>query len=172
MRTQRWLAAALVAAALAGAGPLATAQWLWRDNAGRLNASDLPPPPDVPDKNIIKRPVGAAARGVAATPAAAPASAAAPAASAASVPRGVDAELEARRARAEQEKAARAKAEDDKLAAQRAENCRRARAQLALIDSGQRIARVDDKGERVVLDDAARAAEAAAAQRAIAADCR
>jgi hypothetical protein len=164
MRMTRRLAATVIAAALGGAGLAVQAQYEWRDKAGRLHASDMPPPPDVPDKDILKRP--------GATPTPRAAAAPAPAPSAASATRGVDAELEARRARAEQEKAARAKADEDRAAVQRAENCQRARQQLALLDSGQRIARVDERGERVILDDQARAAEAAAARRVIGSDCR
>ena len=48
----------------------------------------------------------------------------------------------------------------------------RARQQLATLDSGTRLVRVDGQGERVVLDDAARANEAALARRVIASDCR
>lgn len=167
MRPHRPQAITLCIVALAAALSPAWAQYVWRDKSGRTNYSDLPPPSDVPDKNIVRRPtVGAAAR-----PPAAPAAASA-AASAASASRGVDAEIEARRVRTEQEKAARTKADEERVAAQRAENCQRARQQLAMLDSGQRVARVDESGARIILDDAGRAAEAAAARRVIDSDCR
>lgn len=171
MRTLRPPAITLCIAAFAAALTPAWGQYVWRDKSGRTNYSDLPPPPDVPDKNIVRRPAaGVPVRQP--VPAVAAAAAASAAASAASGPRGVDAEIESRRARAEQEKAARAKADEERAAAQRAENCQRARQQLAMLDSGQRVARVDGSGARVVLDDDARAAEAVAVRRVIDSDCR
>ena len=84
----------------------------------------------------------------------------------------VDPELQARKKAAEQEQASRAKADADKLAGQKAENCRAARAHLAALDSGQRIARYKDNGEREILDDQQRAAETRRARDVIASECR
>jgi hypothetical protein len=169
----------LVALAAATLATPAEAQWRWRDASGRVTASDRPPPKEIPDKDILSRPSTPPQRRAAAVPADA-ASAAAPAASgavapgflAASAPGGLQAEVEARRKRTEQEQAARAKAEEEKLAAQRAENCRRARAHVAALESGQRMARVNERGEREVLDDRARADEMRSARAVIASDCR
>lgn len=162
------LALAVAAATLLTALP-ATAQWRWRDASGRVTASDRPPPPEVPDKDILQRPAPAA-RARPAVEAASGASAAAPGARPAVKP--VDKELEARRRAAEQEAQAKTKADEQRQAAQRADNCRRARSHLATLESGQRLARVNDKGEREVLDDGARAAEMARARDVIASDCR
>lgn len=143
----------------------AAAQWKWRDKDGRITVSDLPPPREVQAKDILQRPEPPAARApAAATPASA--------ASAVSPRPAVDKELQARKQAAEQEQATRAKAEADKLAGQKAENCRSARAHLAALDSGQRIARYKENGEREILDDQQRAAEARRARDVIAADCR
>lgn len=163
----RWniaLVAALVGLTLALP---ASAQWKWRDPHGQTQYSDLPPPPGVPEKDILQRP--AAARRAAALPAA-PASAASAAPLAAA--RASDPALEAKRKQAEQEAAAKKKAEEDKIAAARAENCARARAQMRTLDSGIRIARVNDKGEREIIDDAARAAEVKRTQALIASECK
>jgi Domain of unknown function (DUF4124) len=141
------------------------AQWKWKDASGRITVSDLPPPRGVADRDILQRPE-VKARVAPAAPAASAASAAAP------TPRPVDKDLEARRRAAEEEKQAKARAEEEKLAAQRAENCKRARAHLAALDSGQRIARYNDKGEREFLDDAGRSAETRRAREAIASECR
>ncbi len=158
---------------LATAGD-ATAQWKWRDRAGQVHISDLPPPRDVPERDVLQRPAQpATARAnpqAAAEAASAPASAAVPAVAEAK-PR-TDPELEARRKAAEQEQQARAQQEQRKLDAQRAENCRRARDSLRQLDSGMRLARVNEKGERVVLDDRARDAESQRAREVIASDCR
>ncbi|MDO9071839.1 MAG: DUF4124 domain-containing protein [Rubrivivax sp.] len=158
----------LAALVLALATPLAHAQWKWRDKTGQINASDRPPPLDVPEKDILARPtpVPEFRRVFPAAPASA-ASAAEPLR-----PPSGDRELEARRRAAEQEQAGKAKAEEERLATQRAENCRRARGHLTAMESGQRIARVNDKGEREVLDDRARADEMRQARDVIAADCR
>jgi len=151
----------------------AAAQWRWRDANGRVTASDRPPPREIPDKDILQRPAAAAARAVA--PAAPPASAAASGAVAAasgSASAPVDKELQARKKAAEAEQQAKAKADEQRNAAIRADNCARARSHLATLDSGQRLARINDKGEREVLDDEARAAEVRRAREVIASDCR
>lgn len=170
---RRLLSWSLIAAALAAAHGPALAQYTWRDAKGQLHASDQPPPNDIPDKDIIRRPTarnGKSGAPAVAVVAASAASGAAVRGGAASAP--VDAELQKRRALADQDAKAKAQAEEEKQAARRAENCQRARSQLATLDSGSRIVRMDARGERVVLDDAARAREAAEARGVIASDCR
>ena len=163
----QWLA---VVCAL-GLCSAAQAQWKWRDKDGRVTASDLPPPRDVADKDILARPSAAKPAPTRATPATAPASAAAKGpASPASAP--LDRELEARKKAAELDKAAKLKAEEERVAAQRADNCRRARTQLSTLESGMRIARINDKGEREILDDQSRAEELRRAREITASDCR
>ena len=54
----------------------------------------------------------------------------------------------------------------------RAENCARARSYQKSLDSGMRIARTNDKGEREILDDAARAQEQQRTREIIASDCK
>jgi hypothetical protein len=157
----------LVLASLTLAGGAAWAQYIWKDAQGQTHVSDMPPPRDTPDKNVIKRPAAKVPAATQATAAAAPGSAASAGAKAP-----VDPELEARRKRTEQEAAAKSKAEEDRVAAQRADNCQRARQHLATLENGQRLIRFNDKGERVPVDDAARADEAALARRAMASDCR
>ena len=175
-------ATAAAVALLAVAAAPATAQWKWRDASGQITVSDLPPPRAIPDKDVLERPAPPSVRrpappaatappGVAA--AAAPASAAsAGAASASSGRTALEAEVDARRRAAERDAAARTKAEEKRLAEQRAENCARARSQIAALESGQRIARFNEKGEREVLDDDARAQELRRAREVAAADCR
>lgn len=167
-RLLRALPLAAAALMLVSALP-AQAQWMWRDASGRITVSDLPPPRETPDKDILRRPE--APRRSTAAPAATPASEAAsrPTATAAAP---ADPALEARKRAAEQEQQARQRAEEQKVAAQKADNCKRAREQLRLLDSGTRLARVNEKGERVVMDDAARADELRRAREVVAADCR
>jgi len=170
-------AAWLVAVAAASFTAPAEAQWRWRDASGRVTASDRPPPKEIPEKDILSRPANPALRRAPpSTAEAASAAASGPAATPpgliASAPGGLQAEVEARRKRSEQEQAARAKAEEERLAAQRGENCKRARAHAAALESGQRMARVNERGEREVLDDKARGDELRAARAVIASDCR
>jgi hypothetical protein len=152
-------------ACLAMSGP-AQAQWKWRDSRGQIHVSDIPPPRDIPEKDVLQRPEVVVRKPA---PALAPASAASGAAPAKAA---VDPELEEKRRRAEQEQEARKKADEKKAAAVRADNCQRAREQLATLDSGQRIARVKADGEREILDDDQRAKEARRARDLIASECR
>lgn len=170
VRVRALCALALACGTLLTALP-ADAQWKWRDKDGRITISDLPPPRDVPEKDILGRPSTAAQRAQAAA-APSPASATAAAFPASAPSTALEREVKARQRAAEEEKAAKAKAEEERNAARRAENCRQARNHLAALDSGQRMARTNDKGEREVLDDAARAQEAQRARDVIASDCR
>jgi hypothetical protein len=149
--------------------PPAHAQYKWRDKAGVVQYSDMPPPLGTPEKDVLQQPASASRKAAAATAVSAPASgvtvSAAPLKSS-------EPELEAKLRKAEQEKAAKTKAEDDKQAAARAENCTRAKAYQRTLDDGVRITRTDAKGEREFLDDKARAEEARRTKAAITSDCK
>ncbi len=167
----RWTVCLLAGITVAAIALPADAQWKWRDKAGRWQYSDLPPPPDIADKDIVGRPPGARTARTGAGPVAAGAASAA-SAPAPALPRAGEPELEAKRKAAEQAEADKRKADEAKLAAARAENCSRAREQLRTLDSGIRIARVNAQGEREVLDDAARAESTRRAREAVASECR
>lgn len=154
------------------------AQWQWRDADGRMQLSDRPPPSNVPDKDIIRRPAGARTPGAPsvqvndASKPAAPVAAAPRPALAASAPSGTDRELE-RRKKAEEDSKAAQKAEQDAVQARRrADNCQRAQTSLAALQSGVRMSTVNARGEREFMDDTARQAEAARIQEVINTDCR
>ena len=155
----------------------ALAQWQWVDKDGRKVFSDRSPPAEIPEKNILKRPPGSMTPApqtspVAETPAiGASAPLPRPSASAPKVT-GQDPQLEAKKKQAEAEEAARKKAEDDKVAKERAENCTRSRQALATLQSGIRVASVNAKGERIVMDDAARAAETKRVQDNVNGSCK
>ena len=166
IRAARVAALALLAFAL----PV-SAQWVWRDANGRMTASDRPPPREIAEKDILSRP-GPTARGTVTAAVPVPASAPAPAPRAASAASPLQAEVEARRRATEQAQAAKAKEEEQRLAAARAQNCTRARQHVATIESGMRMARVNEKGEREYLDEKALAEEMARARAVIASDCR
>ena len=157
---------------LAAAGG-AQAQWKWRDSSGQVHFSDMPPPPGVPEKDVLQRP---AARPAPASNAAAPvapaAASAAPVAAAGDAAARVDPELEARKKAAAQQEQVRQQQEERRLAQQRIEQCERARANLRTLESGMRVANVDAKGERVVMDDRARNAEIQRARDYLQQNCR
>ena len=151
------------------------AQWKWKDKSGHVQYSDLPPPVGTPDQDILLRPTAQRRNTLAApTPPTSAASSAQVVASASGplAPKLVDPELEARRKKAEGEQAVKNKAEEDRVAALKADNCARARSQLRTLDSGIRVTRTNDKGEREFLDDKQRADETRHAKDAIAADCK
>ena len=161
----------LAVACLATLPSPADAQWRWRDKAGQINASDRPPPRDVLDKDILERPAPEVRRQAVAPAASAP-GAGAPALAPAAAPTALEREVQARKRAAEQEQSATAKAEEARVATLRADNCRAARGQFAALESGQRMARTNDKGEREVLDDKGRAEEQRRASEVMASDCR
>lgn len=126
----------------------------WTDAEGKVHYSDQPPPPN------IKQPVTVKPRSPAA-PTAAPDAAGA----AADAPKSYveqDAEFNRRRVEAAEREAAAKKAATE--AAEKKKNCEQAKAHLAGLQSGARITRYDEKGERVYLGDAEIAQEAARAK--------
>ena len=163
------------AAVLALVALPAEAQWKWRDRNGHVQYSDLPPPQGTPDQDILQRP--SVQRRTTLSPALLPASAASAAAGpgAASnplTPRTVEPELEAKRKKVEADQAAKVKADEERIVAARADNCNRARTQLRTLDSGIRLTRANEKGEREFLDDKQRADEIKRARDAVASDCK
>ncbi|MFT4268586.1 MAG: DUF4124 domain-containing protein [Xenophilus sp.] len=158
---------ALVACALA-MPVIASAQWQWVDSQGRKVFSDQPPPLDVPEKNILRRPHGR--HSAAAAPAASETAPTSP--PPADKAAGVDKELEEKTRKAEEAEKAKRAAEAKKAAQAKADSCSQARQGKATIDSGMRMARVNDKGEREILDDDARAAEQQRLQSIIDSNCQ
>jgi hypothetical protein len=164
-KTALSLAACLLA--LAAAGAHAQALWKWRDAAGQLHISDTAPPPGTPAKNIISGPGAGAAQALT------------PKSDAASAPAaGIDSALDKKKKAIDKDKAdqaAREKADHDAAVAKneavRQDNCTRAQANLQALQSGQRMAHYNDKGEREILDDSARAAEVKRTQDVVSSNC-
>jgi len=156
------LAAGVMAMAVAASSYAQLYKWVDKD--GRTRYSDRPP-------------VGIQATPLSPPPAPASA-AAAPAAgnSAKDARKGpltpAEQEIEFRRRIKEAQEAAakgeQAKREED----ERKENCARARDMLGTLQSGERIARTDSKGERFYLDDAQRVQETAKARAAVSTWCK
>ena len=145
------------------------AQWHWIDRNGRPVFSDLPPPSDIPEKNIRRQP----GQRPALTQAAPTGQAAGAPAGAASAPAtSEDKALAARKQQVEEAEAAKRKAEEDRVARIQAESCARARQTRTGLASGGRVARTNAKGEREFLDEAGIAAEIQRIDAIIAADCK
>ena len=155
----------------------ANAQWQWVDKDGRKTFSDRPPPSDIADKNILKRPL-VAAKAAAASALVTLGSEVDVKSPAVSVPKanalklsGKDVELEAKKKKADDEEAAKKKAGEEKIAKAKSENCERAKTSLATLQSGVRISSVNALGEREVFDDTKRTTDAKRIQEIIDASC-
>jgi len=150
--TQRLCAAALLASCGA-----AHAQWAWKDANGRPVYSDQPPPSSVPAARIFKAPRGQMVDAPA-SPQSGPTLAERNAA------------YEQRRASAAER--ATKEAEEAKASAARSTSCENARNNQRALDSGSRIARFNDKGEREFLTDSQRAEESKRNAAMVAEHCR
>lgn len=157
---------------IAGLSGTCLAQWQWLDKDGRKVFSDRAPPPEVPEKNVLKRPNGPKPAAQVDDAAATPATAAAPAGNNLPVTNGLDKELEAKKKQAADAEAAKRKAAEEANTKARIENCARAKQAKATIDSGIRMSRTNAAGEPEIMDDAARAAESKRIQGVIASDCK
>jgi hypothetical protein len=167
----------LFALALVCACANASAQWLWVGKDGQKVFSDRAPPPDVLEKDILKRPAGrplspAATQQAADAAAATSANAIASPAAAPNKDAGTDKELEAKKKQAAEAEANKRKEEESKITKAKIENCARAKQAKATFDSGIRISRTNAAGEREVMDDNARAAEQKRIEGIMAADCK
>lgn len=154
------------------ASSAASAQWQWVDKDGRKVFSDRAPPADVPKKSILKRP-GAndpSAHLAVDTVVYANGAASAPAAAAPQLS-GVDKELLVKKKKAEEAEAAKRRAEKERVQIAKTENCARAKQTKASLSSTSRLFQINEKGERVVVDDATRGTELKRAQSAIDTDC-
>jgi hypothetical protein len=85
---------------------------------------------------------------------------------------GVDKELAEKKKKAEEAEVAKRKAEEERVLKAKIENCARAKQAKTSFDSGIRISRTNDKGEREIMDDVSRAVEAKRIQTIIDSDCK
>ena len=137
----------------------ALAQWQWTDTEGKKVFSDRSPPPGTLDKNILKRPGTAPVLAGLPADEGATAAAPAPAAVPAAAPRvtGKDVQLEAKKKQADDEASVKKKSEEEKTSKAKSDNCESAKRYLTTLDSGIRIATVNARGEREIMEDAQRA---------------
>jgi hypothetical protein len=156
------LAAAIGLVTLAALPADAFAQWMWKDDAGHTVISDQPPPTSVPESRILRTPSGHAS-GPAAP---------APGADAAKPNSLADQDVEFKKRQKEMADAS--KKQQDEAAKNKLtqDHCQALRASLSTLQSGVRIARTDDQGQRYFVDDSQRQTESQKVQGDISADCK
>lgn len=159
------LLAAAVALSTLLASPMAAAQYVWLDEKGTKQFSDMPPPPSVPRSRILKQP------GAAPATAGQDASEEKPAAPVKAEPTTAEKNAEFRKRRAEQAEKEKKAAEEAARVAENAKNCERAREYQRVLDSGERIGRTDKSGERSYLSDEQRTQESRDNRRVLA-ECK
>jgi hypothetical protein len=146
----------VVALAVALASPAFGQQYKWTDSSGHVQYGDVPPP-GVKATRLRGGPTGPA-----------PAAPKADAKGAAKGPLS-PAEQEAafRKRQLDEHKAQEKAQQDESKQIAKQENCTNAQAQLAQLESGQRIMQFDAKGERHFMDDSERAAQIAKARQSM-----
>lgn len=137
--------------------------WKWKDAQGRIQFSDRPPPAGIPDRDILARPTPFKASEFLTQAQAA----SAPAAKKATEPE--QGKASAAEDPAQAQKRREIEAQNKRI---RAENCERARSQLAFMENGGAVTRVNAQGEREVIDDSGRSAEMNRLRQAVQSECR
>ena len=153
---QRWIWIALAAFAVGTAHAHA---YKWVDKSGHVGYGDTPPAGATKVTPL---------QGIAPPPESAPS---AEAGGGKGAKRGpltpAEQELEFRRRMKEAQEAAAKADREGKAAEEKKANCESARQSLQTLESGQRIMRIDSKGERYFINDAQRAQDAARAREAV-----
>ncbi|MEO7032018.1 MAG: DUF4124 domain-containing protein [Herbaspirillum sp.] len=147
--------ALLIAAATLTSGALA--QYVWLDNNGVKQYSDMPPPASVPKARVLKAPSSLPAKP-------APAAAAtAPAVEGGNKLKGPpslsDRNTDFNKRRTEQAEQAQKDAEAKRVAAEKSKACERAQQYQRTLNSGTPLASVDKNGQQILLDEKQRAQE-------------
>ncbi|MDR2450746.1 MAG: DUF4124 domain-containing protein [Candidatus Accumulibacter sp.] len=140
----------ILLAALCLALPASAQIYQWKDQDGKTVISDKPPAGQVPAQKVNTY-----------GPADAP-----------KQPTLAERELEFRKRQKEAQENAEKAQKEEAAAAEKNQNCQTARRQLRALESGERIALRDEKGERYFMDDARRAQETERARRFIETECQ
>jgi len=172
-----WMWKLLCAVALAGLslGASATKGWVWLDDAGRQVFSDMPPPASVPNNRIIRQPAQPPAARPGGTGVETPANASTPAAPTAARQGGAAASGSAAAPNGNVvlvETDEQLRAVEKQNAEIRADNCRRAQEALATLQRSGRLATINDKGQRVMMDANMRKTEMERAETMIRDNCQ
>ena len=144
---KRFALVALLAAAAANAQV-----YEWKDEKGKTHYSDKPPigAPRAP-RTIDSQPAATVSSPQKTT---------------------ADRELEFRKRQKDAQESAEKAKKEQTASADKKENCENARRLLETLESGERIALRDDKGERYYMDDSQRQQESARARQAIQSSCQ
>jgi hypothetical protein len=143
---------ALIVAALLAATAVHAQVFEWKDESGKTHYSDMPPPGNVRELRKIESAPPATGNPTQKTAA--------------------DREMEFRKNLKESQEKTEKTSKQQAAASERNENCDNARRQQQLLESGERIALRDDKGERYYMDDAQREQEIAKARQAVQSFCK
>lgn len=128
----------------------------WVDSQGRVHYSDGPPPAGAKSSKTIDT----------------PASAATPAGDAKKTQSWQEKDMEFRQRKASQAEAQAKKDEEAAKAKEKKQNCEGARTSLRSLESEGRVSTTNEKGERVIMDDAARAKAIEEARKAVESWCK
>lgn len=131
----------------------------WVDAEGKVHYSDQPPPPTAKSQKTLDLKASPA------LPIAAPDSKGGEKSLA-------EKDLESRKRRVQAEETAAKQARDQEEAKSKKANCEQARNQLQALQEGQRIAKFNEKGERVFLEDSDRAQAIEAAKKTVDSWCK
>ncbi|MRW89976.1 DUF4124 domain-containing protein [Duganella sp. FT80W] len=142
----------LAATLLLTTSSLALAQYIWIDDKGVKQLSDRPPPPDVPDKRILKAPGKPIFNPYAPADADTPADAKPPKPATTLAERNAD----YNKRKTEAAENAQRTAADAQRKADQAANCDAARQNQQALDQGLRLSTYGQNGERGYMDDAQR----------------
>jgi hypothetical protein len=169
-RCLKRVTAVLAVLTLAGA---AHAQYVWLDERGVKQYSDMAPPAGVPKNRILKMPgieMPAPRQPASATSAEtgeSPASDASASAKAKTAMTTAEQNVEYQKRRAERAEKEKKASEKAKLDADKAKYCERAREYSRSLASGERLTSIDKNGERYFLSDEQRAQESREIQRSL-----
>jgi len=156
------------------AAPDASAQYQWRDADGRMVYSDLPPPASVAPAAVLKAPTRVTPVETTSGSAASTSTAPGPAVSTASAApqSAADREMEFRKRRLERAEAEKKAAEAEARSQRAQQACTETRGEIRTLESGVRISRMNERGEREYLDDAQRASRLDAARKSMQEACK
>jgi hypothetical protein len=140
----------ILVAALCLTLPASAQIYQWKDSSGKTVISDKPPAGQVPARTVNTYGPAEATK----------------------QPSLAERELEFRKRQQEAQENAEKTQKEEAAAAEKTRNCQAARRQLQALESGERIALRDEKGERYFMDDAKRAQETERARRFVEAECQ
>lgn len=157
-------------AGIAALSPVSAQVYQWKDANGRTVVSDTPPPGNARGAKSVS---GGTAAPLPQTPAAATAPASpAPGAAPAAPMTTAEKDLEFKKRQQEAKEKAQQAAKEEAAAAERKANCERAKSAQATLESGVRVATMNAKGERSLMDDTQRQQELDRARKAVAESCK